>query len=155
MPLFKNLFGRLISVTILTVGSGTYVVPAGINSILVEMIGGGGGGGGADGGSSESGVGGGGAAAGYLRKFLSSLNASYAYVVGVGGVGGLAGNNAGTAGGESTFGTALLNCNGGGGGASMVAGTSFAATGAGSGGTASGGDFNMTGSNGPRSFRFS
>lgn len=145
--------GKLTGVTVLTSGSGTYTVPSGAVTLLVEMIGGGGGGGGADGDTSAAGCGGGGCSGGYLRKLITSPDASYAYAVGAGGAGGTAGNNSGSAGGNSTFGA--FTAGGGGGGASMAAGTTVLATSSGAAGTATGGDLNVTGAQGPRGFRFS
>jgi uncharacterized repeat protein (TIGR01451 family) len=95
--------------------NGTFVVPPGVSSVMVEAWGGGGGGGS---GSDRAPGGGGGA---YARSVLNvTPGSSFAVVVGAGGV-------AGTAGGSSSFGNNVVVAVGGG---------STTGTSAGSGGTA-------------------
>jgi hypothetical protein len=86
-----------------------------LRAIRVKVQGAGGGGGGAGADDSSGGGGGGGA---YTEKFITDiagLSSSETITVGSAGSGGAAGNNAGTAGGNSSFGT-LLVANGGSGG---------------------------------------
>lgn len=140
----------LASKTIYVTGSGTYTVPAGISAIVVECIGGGGGGAGSLGGGATFASSGGGGAGGYCRSFIVSPSASYAYAVGAGGAATAAGANNGNAGAATTFGTAFISAGGGGGGffgtAVGAAVTAFAS--AGSGGTPSGSDVDVTGNAG-------
>ncbi len=63
----------------------TYTTPAGITSILIELVGGGGGGATATASTTAASVGGGGAAGGYGRHYIASAAASYTYTVGGGG----------------------------------------------------------------------
>jgi hypothetical protein len=129
--------------------SGTWTKPAGLKFIEVEVIGGGGGSGGvaATGASgfAESGGGGGG---GYAKKRFeaSELSDTESVVIGAGGAAGAAGNNQGGTGGTSSFKT--VSCNGGVGGGGSAATTSDTAASGGLGGTAAGGDLNITGQRG-------
>lgn len=141
--------GNLFSVQTLS-GSGTYTPTSGTISILVEMIGAGGGGGGGSQGIGAPGGGGGGGGGSYLRKFILSPAASYAYAVGAGGAGGAAGANAGANGGDTTFGSFTAP-----GGVGGQAGATAAAghTNGGAGGTLpTGGDINMGGDPGGDAF---
>ena len=84
--------------------SGTWTKPAGVNYIVVEVVGGGAGGAGQDTTSSESG--GGGGAGGYARIVLSaSALTSETVTIGAGGAGGASGANTGIAGGQTSLGT--------------------------------------------------
>lgn len=143
--------GGLVSFQIFTSGTAsTYTKPAGVTSILVEMVGGGGGGGGSLGGASTLSAGAGGGAGGYARLYIASASSTYTYTVGSGGAGGLAGNNAGTGGGTSTFSASSLQATGGGGGgggATSVT-TSVSMSAPGGGGVGSNGDINSQGSPG-------
>lgn len=91
--------------------SGTYTPTPGTRAIYVEAIGGGGGAGGCTntgaGVTSTTGGGGGGA---YAAKFLTSGFSGASYTVGAGGAGGAGGGvpNAGSAGGDSSFGAGPL-----------------------------------------------
>ncbi|MFZ2898921.1 MAG: T9SS type A sorting domain-containing protein [Saprospiraceae bacterium] len=80
--------------------SGTFTVPAGVTSLTAECWGGGGGG--------RNGIGGegGGGGGAYARSLINSPNASYTVTVGAGG-------GPGTAGGNSSFGTAVIALGGG------------------------------------------
>lgn len=83
-----------------TPGAGTYTVPAGVRALRIIAIGGGGAGGGAGApGGGESSAGAGGGAGGIGVRWITSVAASYAYVVGAGGVGvsdGAGGDGGGT-----------------------------------------------------------
>jgi len=142
----NNTFGRLLNITVLKSGA-NYIKNPHANSLLVECLGGGGGGGGCY--ISISGydsVGGGGGAGGYCRKWISNPSLTYTYTIGTGGSGGYATNN-GNPGNSTTFGS--LTANGGLGGYGCgnlpVPGYPGAFIGAGNGGSASGGDINVTG----------
>lgn len=144
--------GGLRSFQIFTSGtSATYTKPAGVTSILVEVLGGGGGGGGSTGAASSCSAGAAGAGGGYSRLWIASAASTYTYTVGGGGAGGTAGNNTGTSGGTTTFG-ASLQATGGGGGAGQPGTSSAVAftfgTAGGTGGVGSNGDINVTGSTG-------
>ena len=140
--------GGLKSFQIFTTGTAaTYTKPAGITSILVEVLGAGAGGGGATGGSGTASQGAGGGAGGYARLWIPSASASYTYTVGVGGAGGVAGNNTGSSGGATNFLAGGLQGNGGGGGSGMGAiatATASAAVG-GDGGVGLNGNINVKG----------
>lgn len=119
--------GSFNFVTKTTTGSGTFVVPAYVYKLKVTCIGGGGGAGGAN-------YGGGGGGAGCIKVFTVTPGASYTYFVGAGG-------SAGANGQDTTFtGT----------GVSMTAGKGFAGAyvNGGAGGTATGGDLNISGQSG-------
>jgi hypothetical protein len=139
--------GGLESFQIFTSGTAaTYTRPAGITSILVEVLGGGGGGGGvaATGVVSSAAFAGGGGSGGYARLYIASAASSYTYTVGALGAGGTAGANNGTTGGTTTFGASLQATGGvGGNGASATAGA--ATIPGGNAGVGSNGDFNCAG----------
>lgn len=119
--------------------SGTWTKDAGLKYVVVEVVGGGGGGGFADAGEAGSGGGGG----GYARKLIaaSSLGATETVTVGAAGSGGVdTGPTNATAGGNSSFG-AHCTANGG------AAGPNNTSTG-GAGGSATGGDINISGGGG-------
>ena len=81
------------------VSSGNWTCPAGVQKVLVTVIGGGGGGRG-----TSTANGGDGGAGGYGVGVLTvTPGTTYTVTVGSGGVGGAAGGNSGTAGGTSTF----------------------------------------------------
>lgn len=143
-------FTGLSNVTYLTSGTAaTYTVPAGVRALKVICLGGGGGGGGADGQGASAGANGGAGCAGHIvEKFIASPASSYTYTIGAGGSGGAAGNNAGTAGGDTTFtdGASLtLTAGGGGAGAGMLGTTGSRASGSTITTTATGGDLNVLG----------
>lgn len=146
--------GAITSFQFLTSGTGaTYTKPAGITSILVELVGGGGGGGGCDNDTSLAGAAGSGGGGGYCRKFFSSAASTYTYTVGAGGAGGAAGNNNGSTGGTTSFDT--MSATGGtGGGGRIASGSAAVSTGVGAGGTASNGDVNMKGGPGNHGVSF-
>lgn len=131
----------------------TWSKPAGLHSIVVEVIGGGGGGGGVTSASSQYAAGGGGGGGGYSKKrvLAASLGATETVTVGVGGNGGEAGANNGSAGGTSSFG-AHCSATGGGGGLGQAASATQPRAGGFSenGGVGSGGDINSNGSGAPR-----
>lgn len=102
--------------TIITSGTGTWNVPNLARTILAECTGGGGAGAAVQTGSDSTKVGaaGGGGGGGYGASLISSLPASYSYVVGLGGV------DAGSAnGGDTTFGS-VSGYGGGAGNSSLV-----------------------------------
>lgn len=108
---------------ITTTGSGTWVVPAGVTKIIVEVVGGG-----AGGLSGAAGGGGGGGAGGYARKIYSvTPGQTYSYLVGTGG---------------SYLNSGTLSW--------FVSASGLVANGASgnTGGTASGGDLNIKGGDG-------
>lgn len=138
--------GGLKSFQIFTSGTAaTYTKPAGVTSILVEVLGGGGGGGGTSGASSSLSCGAGGGGGGYARLYVSSASSTYTYTIGGGGAGGVAGNNAGTSGGTTTFSASSLQATGGAGGIGGAANTA-GIQGVGTvGGVGSNGNFNCNG----------
>lgn len=139
-------------VATLHVTSGTWNKPAGLAYIIAEAQGAGGGSGGCIAtGASQASIGGAGGGGGYARKLIpaSSLAATETIVVGTGGTAGAAGNNLGGAGGASSFGTFITANGGGAGSGGAVQATPAPAAGnAGAGGTATGGDINIPGSQG-------
>jgi len=141
------------NIQIYTSGTGSYIVPAGVYSILVEISGGGGGGGGiASSGTSGIQASSGGGAGGYARSIIAvTPGQSISYTVGGAGTGASGAN--GNAGGNSSFGT--LTANGGAGGLLQANGTTVLRTAGGAGGAAAGGDVNITGSEGSPGIRFS
>jgi hypothetical protein len=142
--------------TFLTSGSGTYTTPTGVRALRVICVGGGGGGGGCPASTaSNSAFGGSGGGGGYVDKWIASPAASYAYAVGALGGGGAAGANAGTAGGNTTFGSAFLTANGGSGGSAGTNGASINNSPGAAGGSASGGDLNVAGGKGAAGGRLS
>jgi hypothetical protein len=82
----------LSSVTAEFDDSGTFTVPSGISTIVVECWGGGGGGGNASHSGQRTSRGGGGAGGSYAAKTITSASGTYSYVVGAGGTGGNSGN---------------------------------------------------------------
>ena len=132
VPLANLPSGILLRVTVFT-ANGNWAPLPDTKSALVELLGGGGGGGGA---LSIPGMGsaaaGGGAAGAYLRKVIPNPSGSYPVTIGLGGPGGAPGA-AGTAGGNTTFGTGggQLVAPGGGGGAGGGNAAGDAFTGAG------------------------
>lgn len=137
--------GKLKSFQIFNSGTAqTYTRPAGITSILVEVIGGGGGGGGVAAGGTGGAASGGGGSGGYARLYISSAAASYTYTVGGGGAGGAAGANNGTAGGTTSFG-ASLQATGGSGGSGGTGSANALCLSGGAGGAGTNGDVNADG----------
>lgn len=102
-----SLTGELLGVQIITAtGAGTYTPTAGTGSVILEMVGGGGGGGSvaANPGASTSNMGIGGSGGAYIWVRLTANFSGASYSVGAKGTGGASGgNNAGTAGGNTTF----------------------------------------------------
>lgn len=138
--------GGLKSFQIFTTGTAqTYTKPAGVTSILVEVLGGGGGGGGAAGAASSLGGGGGGGAGGYARLYVASASATYTYTVGAAGAAGSSGNNAGGTGGTTTFSASSLQATGGVGGSGSPGSVGYSQTQGGAGGVGSNGNFNCGG----------
>lgn len=150
-PLFISAPGRLIGrqtfcASGCTATGGVYTPTANTGSIVATCVGGGG----ASGGSALTGAGAisagsGGAGGGLASKRITSAFSGITVTIGAGGTAGAAGA-AGNNGGNTTFG-ALLTANGGNGGAAGASGTT-GVTVSPTGGTASGGDINITGSRG-------
>jgi hypothetical protein len=131
--------------------SGTWTRPAGVRTVIVEVVGGGGGGGGAastD--ASTSAAAGGGGGGGYALARLDVTTITSATItVGAGGAGGPAGANNGSSGGTSSWsdGVNTVSATGGAGGAAGVAGAIGQL--GGNGGVASGGNvLNLEGGGG-------
>lgn len=104
-------------VVAIAIGTTTYTPSSGVRAIYVECIGGGGGGGGVATAATNAGAGGGGGGGAYSAIWILTPASSYAVAVGAGGAGGTAGANAGTAGGDTTFGSpSVCTAKGGGGG---------------------------------------
>ncbi|MGU3286445.1 glycine-rich domain-containing protein [Methylobacterium mesophilicum] len=133
-----------------TPGAGTFIAPPGVLNVLVEIWGAGGGGGGGNGSGQ---AGGGGAAGSYSAAFVAVIpGTTYNFTIGAGGTGGLVATNAtsnGNSGGTTSIviGGRTLTAPGGGGGQ----GGSIGALG-GAPGVSSGGDENITGSQGGNYF---
>ena len=128
--------------------SGTWTKPSGITKIVVEIFGGGGGGGGGrSSGTYPYGANGGGAG-GYSMKVIDVSSISTATVTIGAGSSGAGADNAALAGGNSTWvdGTNTLTANGGTGGLKGQVNISNL------GGTASGGDINVSGGPGENGF---
>jgi len=126
-----------LSSTFTTVGSNTFIVPAGVTKISAVLIGGGGaGGGGSIGGSGGAsggpgGQGGGGGGLRYVNDFPVTPGQTLTVIVGAGGNGG---TGAGGDGGDSSI-TGIATAFGGKGGAANNTGTAVGTGGAGSGGS--------------------
>lgn len=127
--------------------SGSFVVPAAISQVEVEVWGAGSG----SFASTSSIASGGGSGGGYARKRVTGLTPGQIIpvTIGVGGVGGTTGGVAATAGGSSSFGT-YVSATGG----SLNATTSIVSpqNGATPGGIGVGGDLNLMGSSGQSAF---
>lgn len=100
-------------VSLTTVGSSTWTVPAGVTRIEVLVVAGGGGGG------SEHGGGGGAGGVVYVSDYAVTPTTSISYTIGAGGAGGTysvtnGGGGDGTTGSNSTFGTLIAYGGGGG-----------------------------------------
>lgn len=140
--------GGLVSFQVLTTGiAATYTKPAGIKSILSELVGAGGGGGGSIGTPSNYSSAGGGGAGGYTRLWIPNAASTYTYTIGTGGAGGLAGTNPGQDGGTTTFSASSLQATGGKGalGAGSSAVTSGGPGAGGAGGIGTNGIINTSG----------
>jgi hypothetical protein len=147
-----NVNGALKSVQVFT-ASGTWTKPAGISTIVVEVLGGGGGGGGVTASSAANfTVGAGGGGGGYSRKIVTSPASSVTVTIGAAGAGGAVGNNNGSTGGTTSFG-AVLSATGGTGGDGTATNSrdsgTFSAN-QGTGGSGASGDINLTGQDGDR-----
>lgn len=143
-------------------GSSTYTVPSGVKALLVECVGGGGGGGTASWVAQQNFDhmldAGGGGAGGYARKFIASPSASYSVTVGAGGGGQsidannfyLPGSQFGFTGGDTTWDSSgsPMTCSGGAGGESDSYYNTAPLHFGGAGGSASGGDVNISGQTG-------
>jgi len=133
-------------VTQVFTSSGTYTPTTGMSYCIVEIVGGGGGGGGAPAtGVSQCSAGSGGGSGAYARKTFSAatIGASQTITIGTGGAGGLGTASSGAPGNASSFGS-FITCNGGQEGFTRGPASGEADAG-GNGGTATGGDLNITG----------
>lgn len=131
----------------------TYTVPAGCRFLKVEAVGGGAGGGGMASAAVSTGGGAGGGGGATAIKYVSTTGGStFVYSVAVGGAGGTAGANAGSAGGNTYFDVTPVKGGGGSGGQGSTASSASLMVTGGSpqsaGGTASGGDENISGYSG-------
>jgi len=131
----------------------TYVPPAGLLGIIVEVQAGGGGGGGAQNtpASTDASGGGGGGAGGYCKRALGAhyMGSSYAIVVGGGGGGGYSTGGGASGGDSSVTGTNLtMTAAGGTGGSGGSSGGGQAVSNGGTGGGASGGSYSIAGQDG-------
>ncbi|MEE4248328.1 MAG: hypothetical protein V2I33_23315 [Kangiellaceae bacterium] len=150
-----------VIVTVVTADDATWTPNANTKSIKFTAVGGGGGSGGVDGqGAGTCAVAGAGAGGATAIKTTSTIDTSYAIVVGAGGSGGAAGANNGSAGDDTTVigsagpGTNMnLSAGGGGYGLGATAGTGSGATSGTAGGTATGGDINISGGNSGTAYR--
>lgn len=138
--------GALQGVQVFT-ANGTWTRPAGVQSVMFECAGGGGSGAGAgDTAGGQISVGGAGGAGGYARLYVAAAASSYTITIPAAATAPSAA--AGNAGGNVTVG-AILTCNGGAGGSyTAPAGVTVASADGGAGGTATGGDLNITGTGG-------
>lgn len=143
--------GTIRTTVLSTPGAGNYVKPVGLKYLRVTLVGGGGGGSraGTTAASQMSAGGAGGGGATCIKLYAAAdLAATEAYVVGAGGTASTGVGNNGT---PSTF--KSLSAGGGiGGGALMTATAVFTTSARGAGGTAGGGDLNITGGRGMQSF---
>jgi hypothetical protein len=131
--------------TYYTTGSGTYTTPANVRAIEVELWGAGGGGGGAEGKNGEGGAGIAGGGGGYVRKWIATPDATYAYAVGAGGTAGTDTPGNGGKGGDTTFGASLTAGGGAGGVLSLSIAQNDSSLAGAAGGSATGGDLNIPG----------
>lgn len=156
--LTTSLGGRVARAPQLISADGTYLVPAGVKAIWVEVVGGGGGGGGAQFSSPNGGQGGGGGSGGYCAKYITTVPGTrYSVDIGAGGAGGSTSGGTGGNGGDTVFSgpSVLLTAGFGFGGTGQTAGSSVdVVEGAGS-NTSSGGDINIRGCAGTPSIRTS
>ena len=123
-PVWGGIAGTMTGITLLTVvddgTSGTYTVPAGVTSLVVDVQADGGGGGGCDGqGAGTYGAAGGGGGGAFRRLYLTSLAASYAWFLGEGGTAGASAGGNGGDGDGASFGSFI--CAGGKGGFGFTA----------------------------------
>jgi hypothetical protein len=151
--------GQLIGIRLLTSTADLeYTLSAGATALVVQLVGGGAGGAGIPATSAgTAAAGGGGGAGGFVQRYITGLlpGTTFLYRCGFAGQGGAEGVNAGVAGSETIFDGAnnYLQANGGSGGGSMNAGSSIVFASGGQGGTALGGDLNLTGMAGDPGFR--
>jgi len=137
-------------------GPGIYSPSAGARAIFVECLGGGGGGGGALGAASQASMGSGGGGGGGQSIYLTSLKATYNYVIGAGGAGGVGAAN-GANGSDTTFDSPSV-CTGGGGSGGQYLAAGIAqgsASPGGAGGYSATGDFPFQGGMGGPAVRMS
>jgi hypothetical protein len=149
----NNLTGLMSMQVFTTPGANTWTKPAGINKVLVMLVGGGGGGGGVDANTGQLSVGSNGSGGGYSQKLIDvTAIASETVTIGAAGAGGAAGANNGAQGGTTSFG-AHCQATGGFGGTSKGPNTvaSDIST-ISSAGVGSGGDINLSGGSGAQQY---
>lgn len=135
------------------IASGNWQRSSGIKRILSFVWGGGGGGGGAQGGAGGGACGAGGGAGGFCWKMIDVTSIeSIAIAIGPGGVAGTTAGGTGGTGGTTSFGP-HCSATGGVGGTGQTSGNFGQIVQGGSGGAASGGDFNVIGSAGAPGIR--
>jgi len=132
--LSRSALGTITSTVQVFTSNGTYTAPSGLKYAIVECMGAGGAGGSSTGGVVNGG-GGGGGAGGYAKKVLSATTIGASQSVTVGATG------------NTSFG-ALITANAG----TAAAAFNSTYTTGGAGGTATGGDFNVTGGKGENAY---
>lgn len=142
-------FSSIVVQSFTASGANTYTPTTNMKYAIVSIWGGGGGAGGCQGnaaGNASAGGGGGGGA--YVQKVFTAatIGASQTVTIGAGGAGGVGANN-GSNGTATTFG-GLLTANAGNAGAVGVTTAGTGNTNGGGGGSATGGDFNVSGGTG-------
>lgn len=135
----ESITGHASTSVLVFTSSGTWTKPSGLEYIVIKGVGGGGGGGSVnDHGGGEVYGGGGGASGGYFEKIIPAADLSSSETVTIGSGGGVA-----TAGGTTLFGSHATATGGNGGTSNWSNNTDPA-----QGGTATGGDINISGSDG-------
>lgn len=149
-PSWASIAGRLLRAPQLLTSGTSYTTPANCTAIYVEVVGAGGGGGAAQTASTTADAAGGGGSGGYCAKYFTVTGSTaYTYAIGAAGAAGTAGADGGT-GGTTTFtvGAVTLSATGGTGGTSPASSANATLGWGGSGGTATGGDINVSGTSG-------
>lgn len=143
-----------------TLTSTTMSMSASVQGINIQMWGAGGGGAGASASALNAAAGASGGGGGYCKLFIgaATITSTYYYKCGTAGTGGASGSNPGVAGGTTWFGEAspgTFTALGGAGGVAITLGTSAVSTAAALGGSASNGQWMITGQSGGKGIRYS